>query len=138
MNGDGPRLMKTYNSPIGLYSEESIAETLSAQAEVLSTGALGSVLPPSALPPSHLLNYPLSCRVNFKKNEKTYNPTNSEVLKMLQEAENEPRESEPGIIPFFLDEGNLIIIIVIMRVEQLHCHFDRKARAFQAKVICCT
>lgn len=43
-NGTGPKLVnKQYNSPVGLYSEESIAETLSAQAEVLSTGALGYV-----------------------------------------------------------------------------------------------
>lgn len=45
MNGavnGGPRLVnKQYNSPLKLYSEESIAETLSAQTEVLSTGALG-------------------------------------------------------------------------------------------------
>lgn len=38
------------------------------------------------------------CRVNFKKNEKTYNAANSEVLKMVQEIDNEPREPEPGMI----------------------------------------
>lgn len=32
---------KQYNSPVGIYSEESIAETLSAQAEVLAGGVLG-------------------------------------------------------------------------------------------------
>lgn len=43
VNG-GPKLVnKQYNTPVGLYSEESIAETLSAQAEVLSTGVLGYV-----------------------------------------------------------------------------------------------
>lgn len=35
-------------------------------------------------------------RVNFKKNEKTYNAANSEVLKMVQEIDKEPREQEPG------------------------------------------
>ncbi|GLG97114.1 Uncharacterized protein GBIM_03944 [Gryllus bimaculatus] len=44
---------KQYNTPVGMYSEETIAETLSAQAEVLAGGVLG---------------------VNFKKNEKSYNP----------------------------------------------------------------
>lgn len=34
---------KQYNNPVGLYSEQAIAETLSAQTEVLTTGALGSV-----------------------------------------------------------------------------------------------
>lgn len=57
-----------------MYSDESIAETLSAQAEVLAGGVLG---------------------VNFKKNEKMYNSANSEVYKMLQEQANEPEE--PGI-----------------------------------------
>lgn len=32
--------------------------------------------------------------VNFKKNEKAYDSTNSEVFKMLQEAQNDP--PEPG------------------------------------------
>lgn len=32
------------------------------------------------------------CRVNFKKNEKIYNAANSEVFKMLQEADNEPEK----------------------------------------------
>lgn len=41
VNG-GPQVVnKQYNTPIKLYSDESIAETLSAQTEVLSTGALG-------------------------------------------------------------------------------------------------
>jgi len=69
------RLMnKQFNSPIGLYSEENIAETLSSQAEVLAQGVLG---------------------VNFKKNEKTYDPSNSEVFKMLQEMALQPKEAEP-------------------------------------------
>jgi hypothetical protein len=32
---------KQYNTPVGIYSEEAIAETLSAQAEVLAVGVLG-------------------------------------------------------------------------------------------------
>ena len=41
-NGSGKNLVnKQYNSPVGIYSEESIAETLSAQAEVLAGGVLG-------------------------------------------------------------------------------------------------
>jgi hypothetical protein len=34
--------------------------------------------------------------VNFKKNEKIYNAANSEVLKMVQEIDSEPKEPEPG------------------------------------------
>ena len=37
------------------------------------------------------------CRVNFKKNEKTFNPANSEVFKMVQDMDRAPREPEPGI-----------------------------------------
>ncbi|XP_031618532.1 PDZ and LIM domain protein Zasp isoform X5 [Contarinia nasturtii] len=62
---------KQYNTPVGMYSEESIAETLTAQAEVLANGVLG---------------------VNFKKNEKAYNSEGSEVLKALKESENDPPE----------------------------------------------
>ncbi|KAK9512485.1 hypothetical protein O3M35_000906 [Rhynocoris fuscipes] len=65
---------KQYNTPVGMYSEETIAETLSAQAEVLAGGVLG---------------------VNFMKNEKTYDSQKSEVFKMVQEVEKEPREPEP-------------------------------------------
>jgi Domain of unknown function (DUF4749) len=32
---------KQYNTPVGMYSDETIAETLSAQAEVLAGGVLG-------------------------------------------------------------------------------------------------
>lgn len=32
---------KQYNSPVGIYSEQTIAETLSAQAEVLAGGVVG-------------------------------------------------------------------------------------------------
>ncbi|VVC31721.1 Hypothetical protein CINCED_3A005226 [Cinara cedri] len=65
---------KQYNTPVGIYSEENIAETLTAQAEVLAGGVLG---------------------VNFKKNEKNYDASHSEVLKMVQEADKEPRDLEP-------------------------------------------
>ncbi|KAG5317515.1 ZASP protein, partial [Pseudoatta argentina] len=80
LNGtsDGPIksiVNKQYNSPVGIYSEETIAETLSAQAEVLAGGVLG---------------------VNFKKNEKNYNAENSEVFKMVQEADKEPKTPEPA------------------------------------------
>uniref|UniRef100_A0A0V0G8G5 Putative adaptor protein enigma n=1 Tax=Triatoma dimidiata TaxID=72491 RepID=A0A0V0G8G5_TRIDM len=71
---------KQYNTPVGIYSEETIAETLSAQAEVLAGGVLG---------------------VNFMKNEKTYDSQKSEVFKMLQEAEKEPREPEPDHVSTF-------------------------------------
>nr|NP_001369093.1 Z band alternatively spliced PDZ-motif protein 52, isoform AA [Drosophila melanogaster]QJC18716.1 Z band alternatively spliced PDZ-motif protein 52, isoform AA [Drosophila melanogaster] len=64
---------KQYNTPVGIYSDESIAETLSAQAEVLAGGVLG---------------------VNFKKNEKEYQGDRSEVLKFLREEET--GQSTPG------------------------------------------
>lgn len=35
---------KQFNTPMGLYSEETIAEMLSSQAEVLVEGVLGLVL----------------------------------------------------------------------------------------------
>lgn len=35
--------------------------------------------------------------MNFKKNEKTFNPANSEVFKMVQDMDRAPREPEPGI-----------------------------------------
>ncbi|CAH1402107.1 unnamed protein product [Nezara viridula] len=66
---------KQYNTPVGMYSEEIIAETLSAQAEVLVGGAIG---------------------VNFMKNEKTYDSQKSEVFKMVQEVDKEPKSPEPG------------------------------------------
>ncbi|XP_045470813.1 PDZ and LIM domain protein Zasp-like isoform X2 [Harmonia axyridis] len=73
LNG-GPKVVNNqYNSPLKLYSEESIAETLSAQTEVLSTGALG---------------------VNFKKNEKNYDASKSAVLSLLKEEENSPRSPD--------------------------------------------
>ncbi|XP_066260038.1 PDZ and LIM domain protein Zasp isoform X1 [Euwallacea similis] len=82
VNG-GPKLINNqYNTPLKLYSEDAIAETISAQSEVLSTGALG---------------------VNFKKNEKNYDATNSAVYRMLKEAENDhdpsnDAEPEAGVV----------------------------------------
>ncbi|XP_021944189.1 PDZ and LIM domain protein Zasp isoform X1 [Folsomia candida] len=69
--GQGGQGADQFNTPINMYSDASIAETLSAQAEVLAGGAIG---------------------VNFKKNEKKYNYENSEVYKMLQE-ENSGEEN---------------------------------------------
>ncbi|VVC92874.1 unnamed protein product [Leptidea sinapis] len=71
---------KQYNTPVNMYSDKTIAETLSAQSEVLAGGVLG---------------------VNFKKNEKTYDAEKSAVFKVLQEAENdpEPPSAEPASIP---------------------------------------
>uniref|UniRef100_A0A336MP60 CSON014743 protein n=1 Tax=Culicoides sonorensis TaxID=179676 RepID=A0A336MP60_CULSO len=68
---------KQYNSPVAMYSDETIAETLSAQTEVLAGGVLG---------------------VNFKKNEKVYNSAQSEVFKMLQEQGNEPEPARPSSV----------------------------------------
>lgn len=71
---DGRQLVNNqFNTPINLYSEANIAETLSAQAEVLAGGAIG---------------------VNFKKNEKKYNYEDSEVYKMLKSSENEHERVE--------------------------------------------
>lgn len=65
---------KQYNTPVNMYSDKTIAETLSAQTEVLAGGVLG---------------------VNFKKNEKTYDAEKSAVFKVLQEEQNDP-EPEVG------------------------------------------
>lgn len=35
---------RQFNSPMPMYSEENIAETLSSQAEVLAQGVLGQVI----------------------------------------------------------------------------------------------
>ncbi|CAH2107488.1 unnamed protein product [Euphydryas editha] len=69
---------KQYNTPVNMYSDKTIAETLSAQTEVLAGGVLG---------------------VNFKKNEKTYDAEKSAVFKVLQEEQNDPEpvaEVSPG------------------------------------------
>uniref|UniRef100_U5EPN7 Adaptor protein enigma n=1 Tax=Corethrella appendiculata TaxID=1370023 RepID=U5EPN7_9DIPT len=74
-----PIVNKQFNTPIGLYSEDSIAETLSSQAEVLANGALG---------------------VNFKKNERVYSSANSEVYKLLHEQDHD--KPEAGESPYGL------------------------------------
>ena len=44
MSGNMPALVhKQYNSPVNLYSEKNIAETLEAHTEVLTSGAKGFV-----------------------------------------------------------------------------------------------
>ncbi|KAI8428584.1 hypothetical protein MSG28_007328, partial [Choristoneura fumiferana] len=70
---------KQYNTPVKMYSDQTIAETLSAQTEVLAGGVLG---------------------VNFKKNEKHYDAEKSAVFKVLQEEQNDPEpEVGPGAPP---------------------------------------
>ncbi|KAJ2947190.1 hypothetical protein O0L34_g16552 [Tuta absoluta] len=71
---------KQYNTPVKMYSDATIAETLSAQTEVLAGGVLG---------------------VNFKKNEKHYDAEKSAVFKVLQEEQNdpEPEVAAPGAAP---------------------------------------
>lgn len=104
-NGGGPVksiVNKQYNTPVGMYSEESIAETLTAQAEVLANGVLGwvnakidFVFLSSEQKKTESLNRFYELRsVNFKKNEKVYNSAGSEVLKALKESETDPHE--PG------------------------------------------
>ncbi|XP_063532218.1 PDZ and LIM domain protein Zasp isoform X4 [Cydia strobilella] len=79
MNGDNVKgiVNKQYNTPVKMYSDQTIAETLSAQTEVLAGGVLG---------------------VNFKKNEKTYDAEKSAVFKVLQEEQNDP---EPEASHFY-------------------------------------
>ncbi|XP_058460547.1 PDZ and LIM domain protein Zasp isoform X2 [Malaya genurostris] len=79
--GEGPIksiVNKQYNTPVAMYSDETIAETLSSQAEVLAGGVLG---------------------VNFKKNERVYSPANSEVYKLLHEQGNEPEPVDSPTSP---------------------------------------
>ncbi|XP_042224383.1 LIM domain-binding protein 3-like isoform X15 [Homarus americanus] len=64
-----------YNTPLNLYSEDNIAETLSAQAEVLGKGCLG---------------------VNFMKNERAYDGKTSDVLRMVQEMDKCPVQENEG------------------------------------------
>ncbi|XP_021698072.1 PDZ and LIM domain protein Zasp isoform X3 [Aedes aegypti] len=75
---------KQYNTPVAMYSDETIAETLSSQAEVLAGGVLG---------------------VNFKKNERVYSPANSEVYKLLHEQGDEP---EPASSHFYATQSHAI------------------------------
>ena len=43
-DGNVQLINNQFNSPMALYSEESIAETLSSQAEVLAQGVLGYIV----------------------------------------------------------------------------------------------
>lgn len=51
-----------------------------------------------------LIFFPSS--VNFKKNEKVYNPENSEVLKALQENDSEPEPGNDGGVDSNVTEDN--------------------------------
>ncbi|XP_069167332.1 LIM domain-binding protein 3 isoform X41 [Procambarus clarkii] len=84
---NGQQIVNTqYNTPLKLYSDDNIAETLYAQAEVLGKGCLG---------------------VNFKKNERAYDGKTSDVLRMVQEMdkspaqENEVTPSSPSVVQPF-------------------------------------
>ncbi|XP_069167328.1 LIM domain-binding protein 3 isoform X37 [Procambarus clarkii] len=69
---NGQQIVNTqYNTPLKLYSDDNIAETLYAQAEVLGKGCLG---------------------VNFKKNERAYDGKTSDVLRMVQEMDKSPAQ----------------------------------------------
>lgn len=59
--------------------------------------------------------YPLICSVNFKKNEKVYNSANSEVLKALQEAENDP--SDPGNDELFSHYYTLACMLGVLNTD---------------------
>ncbi|XP_065567817.1 PDZ and LIM domain protein Zasp-like isoform X17 [Artemia franciscana] len=119
-------LAKQYNSPAGLYSEESIAETLTAQAEVLAQGVLG---------------------VNFKKNERQYDPAQSEVLKMIQEADSAPRAHETGIscepvesprkgsqTPLIQSHAFRRLQNALLTEQKVHHFMEPKPGAFQPRV----
>lgn len=52
------------------------------------------------------------CRVNFKKNEKVYNSAGSEVLKALQESENDP--ADPGKDELFSHYYTLACLLQVL------------------------
>jgi len=68
---------KQFNSPIGLYSDQNIAETIQSQ-----TG----LTPNSARVGTATLNRPNQSKVSLKKTL-SYDPAKSETFKALQEAE---------------------------------------------------
>ncbi|GLG97101.1 PDZ and LIM domain protein Zasp [Gryllus bimaculatus] len=113
---------KQYNTPVGMYSEETIAETLSAQAEVLAGGVLG---------------------VNFKKNEKSYNPDTAPVpgsvtsppvsgLRHVSAPETKSTPTTPHEDPFkILPPGQNIcadcerlIVGVFVRIKDKNLHVE--------------
>jgi len=72
-----------YNSPIGLYTEDNIADALNAQAEVLGVGKTSQ---------KEVLG------VNFKKHDNVNK--DSALLKMVQEMDTTPKKKpEPLVIP---------------------------------------
>ncbi|XP_046417227.1 uncharacterized protein [Neodiprion pinetum] len=71
MAGQGPKFVnKQFNSPIKLYSPQSVQETLERQTQVLSNGAVG---------------------IDFNQLAKPANLQNSAVLRMLEEEEARQR-----------------------------------------------
>lgn len=58
----------------------------------------------------NVTKYPFVDRVNFKKNEKTYDAEKSAVFKVLQEEQNDP---EPGIT----DDRNCLGWIFIIDIS---------------------
>ncbi|XP_042224413.1 PDZ and LIM domain protein Zasp-like isoform X20 [Homarus americanus] len=77
-----------YNTPLNLYSEDNIAETLSAQAEVLGKGCLG---------------------VNFMKNERAYDGKTSDVLRMVQEMDKCPVQENEGEVTSLLSPDKNVV-----------------------------
>ncbi|CAG0887796.1 unnamed protein product [Cyprideis torosa] len=76
LDGNKKLVSNKYNTPIGLYSEDNIAETLTAQAEVLGGKCLG---------------------INFKKNEREFHRENSSVLKMVEDMDKGLLPDEPPV-----------------------------------------
>lgn len=76
VNGDTVTALvhKQYNSPAGLYSMQNIADTLSQQAEVLSTGAVG---------------------FNFMKNNPPVNKDSAVYRMVVEEETTVPEKVEP-------------------------------------------
>ncbi|XP_012283931.1 PDZ and LIM domain protein Zasp isoform X3 [Orussus abietinus] len=77
MASPGPKFVnKQFNSPIKLYSPQTIQETLDRQTQVLSNGAVG---------------------IDFNQLAKPANLQNSAVLRMLEEEEARQRAGQPGL-----------------------------------------
>ncbi|CAB3378878.1 Hypothetical predicted protein [Cloeon dipterum] len=84
---------KQFNSPIGLYSEQNISESVQAQTGVTPYASLTEIIGNSI----HLLNsmsasspvYPLCAKPHSYKGKKTlyYDPAKSETFKALKDAE---------------------------------------------------
>ncbi|XP_069167323.1 LIM domain-binding protein 3 isoform X33 [Procambarus clarkii] len=86
---NGQQIVNTqYNTPLKLYSDDNIAETLYAQAEVLGKGCLG---------------------VNFKKNERAYDGKTSDVLRMVQEMDKSPAQENEGEVSSLLSPDRNVV-----------------------------